>query len=174
MKRVLFFAALISLACTNENNANPNLIADQSLSEPTVQLNSEEDPALEFQELGASLYEGTMDESNSIWLYINEQEDPCGGDRTFIDAMYSYDQERWILLAVTVDRQKNNYCFVEVNFSGALFLAASGNKLNGTWISPDTKKQLSVKLKKTNLDAITDEKMQEMLFDNLLYNENDC
>lgn len=175
MKNNLFFAAIIFLSCTTKNSTPSNLEIDPQLTGIDLQLNAEEVPRLESQvTTGASLYKGTMDPSIPIWLYLNEQEHPCGGDMTIIDAMYSYDQEKWILLDVTTDQQKKNYCFVEVNFSGALFLAASKNELNGTWISPDAKKQLNVTLEKISLDASTNEKMQETLYDDLLYNENDC
>ena len=126
--------------------------------------------------LKSNLYKGTLNGNIKIWLYLNEQEHPCGGEMTVLNAMYKYDnQDKWILLNVTVDKQKKNYCMVEDNFTGALFLEENENYFNGYWISPDTKKQFKVELEKQKPDKTsTIEQLNEILFDDLLYNKNDC
>jgi len=121
------------------------------------------------------LYKGTLNGTIKIWLYLKEQEHPCGGSLTFLYAMYKYDnQEKWILLSVTTDKLKKKYCMVEDNFSGVLFLEENESKFNGNWISPDTKKQFKIELEKVDLNKTTIEKLDETLFDDLLYNKNDC
>ncbi len=121
------------------------------------------------------LYKGTLNGTIKIWLYLKEQEHPCGGNITILDAMYKYDnQEKWLLLNVTTDKEKKRYCLVEDNFTGVLFLKRSGDFLNGNWISPNTQKQFKIKLEKVKLDKATIEKLDETLFDDLIYNKNDC
>lgn len=121
-----------------------------------------------------TLYKGTLNGNISIQLYLNEQESPCGGNKTILNAMYKYEnQEKWILLSVTSDLKKK-YCFVEDNFTGVIFLEESGTNLNGKWISPNTKKQFKVILEKVEANKSTIEKLNDILFDDLLYNKNDC
>jgi len=121
------------------------------------------------------LYKGTLNGTIKIRLYLNEQEHPCGGNRTILNAMYKYDnQEKWLLLDATADKEKKKYCMVEDNFTGVLFLEENGNLLNGNWISPDAKKQFKIELEKVDLDKTTIEKLDEILFDDLLYNKSDC
>ncbi|PHR72856.1 MAG: hypothetical protein COA67_03910 [Lutibacter sp.] len=122
------------------------------------------------------LYKGTLNKTIKISLYINEQVHPCGGNLTVLNVMYKYDnQDKWLLLNVTADMLKKNYCMVEDNFSGVLFLDEDENFLNGYWISPDTKKQYKVELKADlEFDESAIEKLDEILFDDLIFNKNDC
>lgn len=127
------------------------------------------------------IYKGTLNETIKISLYLNEQEHPCGGNSTILNAMYKYDnQEKWILLSVSTDQQKKNYCMVEDNFSGVLFLEENAISFNGNWISPDTNKQYKVELENVILkfgsefDKSIIEKLDEILFDDLIFNKNDC
>ena len=133
------------------------------------------------QVLKTVLYQGTLNGTTNISLYIHEQEHPCGGNLTMINAMYKYDnQDRWILLEVTTDKEKKNYCMVEDNFTGVLFLEEKDHFLNGNWISPNTQKQFKVTLKNQLLDTkyaddhTKVEKLDEILFDELIYGKNDC
>jgi hypothetical protein len=122
-----------------------------------------------------TLYKGTLSGETKISLYINEQEHPCGGNLTILNAMYKYDHsEKWILLNITTDNQKKNYCMVEDDFTGVLFLEKTGDVLNGNWISPNTKKQYKVELEKVILEETKIEQLEEILYDDLLYNKNDC
>ncbi|MCL5245338.1 hypothetical protein M4I21_05930 [Cellulophaga sp. 20_2_10] len=121
------------------------------------------------------LYKGTLNGKTKISLYLNEQEHPCGGEMTLLNAMYKYDnQKKWLLLNTTTDIQKKKYCMVEDNFTGALFLEEEGDYLRGNWVSPDTKQKYEVELKKVDLNKIEKDKLDEILFDDLLYSKNDC
>jgi len=175
MKNTLFLIVIIFLSCDNQNPINLNPELGLLMAENEFHLDVENSIEVSAEISGATLYKGTLGESAIIWLYVNEQEHPCGGNQTIIDAMYSYDkQESWILLSVTTDPQKQNYCMVEDHFTGVLFLVANENSLNGTWISPNAERQLKVELHKTKLDNETKENLDETLFDDLLYNKNDC
>lgn len=122
-----------------------------------------------------SLYQGTLNGNIKIWLYLHEQGSPCGGDATVINAMYKYDnQDKWILLSVATDKQKKNYCMVEDNFTGTLFIEKEGKFFKGYWISPDTEKKFKAELEKVSLEGLTFEELDEILFDDLIYNKNDC
>ena len=69
------------------------------------------------------LYRGTIDGTIKISFYLQEQEHPCGGNLTILDAMYKYEnQENWLLLNITANKQKKKYCMVENDFTGVLFL----------------------------------------------------
>jgi ATP-dependent protease HslVU (ClpYQ) ATPase subunit len=131
--------------------------------------------------LRKSLYKGTLNGTIKILLYITEQQNPCGGNLTILNGMYKYEnQEKWILLNITLDKQKKNYCMVEDNFTGVLFLEENNDSFTGSWLSKDTKKQFKVELKDQLLDVkfakdhTTIEKLDEILFDDLLFNKNDC
>lgn len=175
MKNTLFLIAIIFLSCDNQNPINLNPELGPLMAQNEYKLDAESSNEVSAEISGATLYKGTLGESTVIRLYMSEQEHPCGGNQTIIDAMYSYDkQEKWILLSVTTDIQKQNYCMVEDHFTGVLFLVANENTFSGTWISPTTERQLKVELHKTKLDNETKEKLDETLFDDLLYNKNDC
>jgi len=106
---------------------------------------------------------------------MNVQEHPCGGNLKIINAMYKYDsQKKWLLLSATTDRKKENYCLVEDEFTGVLFLEKKDNSFNGKWLSPNATKQFRVELEKVEIDETTVEQLNEILFDDLLYNKNDC
>jgi len=106
---------------------------------------------------------------------LNEQEHPCGGNVIILTAMYKYDhQDTWILLSVTSDKQKKHYGMVEDEFSGVLFLEENTNGLNGNWVSPDAKKQFKVVLEKLSAEKTPFEELDEILYDDLLFNKNDC
>ncbi len=170
----LLLTTVIFFYCKTEHTSASQLNLDRWSTDHTIQMNLAKVALVSSQPVGASLYKGTLDTSTPIWIYLNEQEHPCGGDLTIMDAMYSYDQKKWFLLDVTTNQEKSNYCLVEANFSGVYFLTVSKDKLSGTWISSDVKKQLNVVLQKTTLEDKANEKMQEILYDELLYNANDC
>ncbi len=95
--------------------------------------------------------------------------------------MYKYDsQNKWILLDVNRDAAKINFCMVEDGFTGALFLEKNGNTLHGYWVNPRATKQFKVELFKQNLDIEAEagseskKRLDEILFDELIYAKNDC
>lgn len=175
---------LIVISCTQ---GNKNIINDKL--EITGVIVKKEDPKSEFNsEINDSavlkrkiVLKGTINKTIKITMYLNEQEHPCGGSATVLNAMYKYDnQDKWMLLDVTTDAKKQKYCMVENNFTGVLFLEENKSHFAGHWLSPDTKKQYNVLLEnmsnKSNLgfDKKVIEKLDEILFDDLIYNKNDC
>ena len=60
---------------------------------------------------------------------------------------------------------------VENNFSGVLFLEEIGNLINGHWISPNTKEQHKVELKKVTLERKAIEELEDT-YEKLYYNIN--
>ncbi|WP_178985074.1 hypothetical protein [Winogradskyella helgolandensis] len=186
MKNILIIIVLVILSCKNKETptkSEAGLISFSEISETTKNYNPEiitETIKINDDELRSDLYKGTLNSNIKIALYLKEQEHDCGGS-TFFYAMYKYEnQDKWILLNVTTNQEQNNYCMVERNFSGVLFLEENSNSLNGKWISPDTSKQFNVELQREELDIkfakdhTVIETLDEILFDDLLYNANDC
>ena len=194
MKNLLIILVILSLSCKDKmasSEIKTEEIAEVSNAEEAVEhlkeiINNDDSYPDENADdttevLKTVLYKGTLNGTIKIALYLNEQEHPCGGNQTIINAMYKYDnQDQWILLDVTTDKQKKNYCMVEDGFSGVLFLQNNEASLFGNWISPDTKKQFEVELENQFLDtkyAKDDtivEELDEILFDVLIYGKNDC
>ncbi|SDH48948.1 hypothetical protein [Winogradskyella thalassocola] len=186
MKNILIVIVMVFLSSSNKETPTKNhtgLIATSKNVETTKNYNPEiitETIKINDEELRSDLYKGTLNSNIKISLYLKEQEYACGGS-TFFYAMYKYEnQDKWILLDVTTNREQNNYCMIERNFSGVLFLKETSTTLNGKWISPDTSKQFKVELKSEELDIkfakdhTAVETLDEILFDDLLYNANDC
>ncbi|WP_020526247.1 hypothetical protein [Flexithrix dorotheae] len=172
MKFLLILFAILSLNIKNTDTpiSNSEVGIQKGHSKSNFEKTSDNSDFIR-----TTLYKGTLNETVNISLYINEQDHPCGGNLTILNAMYKYDnQEKWILLNVTTDKQKKKYCMIEDNFTGSLFLEEDGNFLNGKWISPNTEKQFKIELKKVELDNSSVENLDEILFDDLLYNKNDC
>lgn len=172
MKNILVLIAVILLSCKeNTLKASDNAVAPL-LTAVDAKVEKTNDTSVTVKH---SFYQGTLNKTTNIRLYINEQEQPCGGDLTILNVMYKYDsQEEWIFLNVTTDRKRLTYCMVEDGFSGALFLEKSENVFIGQWISPDTKKQFDVVLEKVAIDPAQVEKLEEILFDVLIYGRDDC
>lgn len=147
----------------------------------TVDETNPENGTINSSYIRSTLYHGTLNDNVKIKMYLKESKNPCGGDLTFFTGMYKYEnQDQWILLEISTDRQKKNYCMVEDGFSGVLFLEETENSLSGKWVSPDTKKQFKVELNGQLLDtkfAKDDtivEELDNILFDVLIYEKNDC
>lgn len=186
MKKTLIIILLVIFSCKNKETptkSEAGLISFSEIIETTKNYNPEiitETIKINDVELRSDLYKGTLNSNIKISLYLKEQEHDCGGS-TFFYAMYKYEnQDKWILLNVTTNQKQNNYCMIERNFSGVLFLKETSTTLNGKWISPDTSKQFKVELKSEELDIkfakdhTAIETLDEILFDDLLYNANDC
>ena len=150
MKKIIVIAILF-LSCKDKNdtiiNSQPNIVVElakekvntlQSSDLETTIENNNSNPDQSIDDSGVLrtvLYQGTLDETIQIQLYLNEQESSCGGNLSILSAMYKYDhQDKWILLEVTTDSKKEKYCMVEDNFSGVLFLEENLNNFNGKWI----------------------------------------
>ena len=181
---------MISLSCKDKVALSETKTIETVLAEAVdvvegsantiTEINPENDDS-NTQYINSSLYKGTLNGNIKISLYLKESENPCGGDLTFFTGMYKYDnQDKWILLDVSTDRAKKNYCMVEDNFSGVLFLEDNEGSFYGHWISPDTKKLFKVELENQFLDIkyakdhTAIEELDEILFDDLIYNKNDC
>lgn len=124
------------------------------------------------QQISSSLYKGTIDNQN-VTLYLNAQENPCGGNDQLFMGIYRYgDQGKWIQLTVISD-QKANFSLTEHHFTGTMVLHKTENGMKGIWISPDAKRQLKVKLAIQTLSSSMKEKMEEAL-EQTNYSNNDC
>lgn len=207
MKNILIVFVLVFLSCKDKEAPIENKTALIEVAENSVEIDNEYSRTTVEEELENNnfettsnevnttseeinansdilrkvLYNGTLDETIKISMYLNEEEHPCGGNLTILNAMYKYDnQDKWILLDVSTDRQKKNYCMVEDGFSGVLFLEENKGSFKGNWISRDTKKQFKVELENQLLDIkfakdhTIIEQLDDILFDDLLYSKNDC
>ena len=87
--------------------------------------------------------------------------------------MYKYNNvSNWLQLEIS-QNDKNQFILIEYNFTGVLILQKTKDGFNGTWISPNSKKQLKVELKK----AILNEKEKtnyEDKFEKVNYENYDC
>lgn len=160
---------------TSIKNENTGIISTEIKEK--ISINNAEN----YEVIKKVLYKGTLNGTIKISLYFNEQKNPCGGNSSILNAMYKYDnQNKWILLNVTTNQQKTNYCLVEDNFSGVLFLKKQENTFSGYWISPNVKKQFKVELEDQLLDVkyakdhTIIEQLDDILFDDLIFGKNDC
>ena len=175
MKSLIIILTILFISCNDKDDSTVVSTVVETIEDSVSEPNPEYGSYNSSESLKTELYKGTLNETTVIWLYIKEQEHPCGGTLTMIDAMYRYDnQEKWLLLEVTTDKKKQNYCLVEDNFTGVLFLEARKDSFKGNWVSPNTKKQFKVELHKVDLTKEENEKLEETLLDDLLYNKNDC
>lgn len=171
---LLLFTAILMFNHNLDYTINNSISSNSEQHHKTVYI-SKKNNSQALDDVRTVLYKGTLNESTIIWLYLNEQESSCGGDETMIHAMYKYDnQDKWLLLDVTQGFKNNKLCMVENNFTGILLLEESGNNLNGNWISPNAKKQFKVELQKVELNKAKKVELEEILYDDLLYNKNDC
>lgn len=187
MKNLLIIIALVFFSCKDkepQTNIESTAIAMSEIVNNTENIISEttsEKSSMNQNYIKSAVYKGTLNNNIKISMYLKEQKNPCGGDLTFFIGMYKYvTQDKWILLDITTDRQKKNYCMVEDGFTGVLFLEDNESSLYGNWISTDTKKQFKVELENQFLDLkyAKDhdiiEQLDEILFDELIYEKNDC
>lgn len=185
MKNLFIIVIILSLSCKDKIVSNETKIveiaANVTESPAKIEAASAITETIKSPYIRSTLYKGTLNNSIKISLYMIEQESPCGGDSTFFTAMYKYNnQDKWILLGVTTNLEKKNFSMVEDGFTGALFLEKTEADFIGFWISPDTKKQFKIVLKNQLLDTkfAKDDtlvnKLDDILFDDLLYNKNDC
>ena len=123
------------------------------------------------QDVKKEVYKGTLNDK-IITLYLQSEEHPCIDDDIYY-GMYQYNSSNgWIQLKVSKN-DKNQFVFVEYNFTGILILEKNNSNFNGLWISPDSKKQLNVLLKKVELSK---EELNEYqnIFERVNYENNDC
>ncbi|WP_276876724.1 hypothetical protein [Chryseobacterium joostei] len=119
-----------------------------------------------------TLYKGTMNGKMPITLFIQAIENGCGGD-PYYDAMYQYDKvSNWLQLRVT-EGVKQQFAMVEEGFTGLMIVKKEGDMMNGTWISPDGKKQIPVELKKLTMSKKEIESYQDKM-EKLNYENHDC
>ncbi|MFP3833299.1 hypothetical protein [Chryseobacterium sp. SIMBA_028] len=129
----------------------------------SISLNAQSNP---------TLYKGTINGKMSITLFIHAIENGCGGD-PYYDAMYRYDKvSNWLQLSVT-EGVKQQFAMVEEGFTGLMIVKKEGDMMNGTWISPDGKKQIPVELKKVTISKKEIESYQDRM-EKLNYENHDC
>ncbi|MEG0929104.1 hypothetical protein [Chryseobacterium sp.] len=129
----------------------------------SISLNAQSNP---------TLYKGTINGKMSITLFIQAIENGCGGD-PYYDAMYRYDKvSNWLQLSVT-EGVKQQFAMVEEGFTGLMIVKKEGDMMNGTWISPDGKKQIPVELKKVTISKKEMENYQDRI-EKLNYENHDC
>ncbi|WP_106917143.1 hypothetical protein [Chryseobacterium aurantiacum] len=129
----------------------------------SISLNAQSNP---------TLYKGTINGKMSITLFIQDIENGCGGD-PYYDAMYRYDKvSNWLQLSVT-EGVKQQFAMVEEGFTGLMIVKKEGDMMNGTWISPDGKKQIPVELKKVTISKKEMENYQDRI-EKLNYENHDC
>ncbi|WP_068939421.1 hypothetical protein [Chryseobacterium timonianum] len=120
----------------------------------------------------SSLYKGTVNEKMPVTLFIQSVENGCGGD-PYYNAMYRYEKvSNWLQLSVT-EGVKQQFAMVEEGFTGLMILKKEGETMNGTWISPDGKKQIPVQLKKVSIGK-KDMESYENKMEQLNYENHDC
>lgn len=119
-----------------------------------------------------TLYKGTVNGKMPVTLFIEAIENGCGGD-PYYNAMYRYEKvSNWLQLNVT-EGAKQQFAMVEESFTGVMILKKNGDMMNGTWISPDGKKQIPVELKKVTISKKEMESYQDRM-EKLNYENHDC
>ena len=127
---------------------------------------------LNAQEIEIGVYEGKMNEKMPIALYLQSQEHGCTTERMY-GGMYKYiGVSKWLQLKITKN-DENQFVLVEYGFTGLMILKKTTDGFDGVWISPDSKKQLKIKLKKVE---ISDKKTEELedTFETINHGNNDC
>ncbi|WP_417942248.1 hypothetical protein [Flavobacterium sp. RS13.1] len=120
------------------------------------------------------LYKGTIDGKIAVTVYIKEEENPCTAGLMYT-SMYRYDKSgSWIQLDITQNKKnENQFVLVEYGFSGVMILKKEGTNFNGSWISPDSKKQLKVNLKEVRMTKKETETYEDKM-EKVNYENNDC
>ena len=118
------------------------------------------------------LYKGTVDGNMPVTLFLKAEYNGCTAD-AFYQGMYQYDKKSTWLQVYPTQNSKNQFALVEYGFSGVLILQQNGKSFNGTWISPDTKRQLKVELKEVALPKAEKEKLEKKL-EEVHYENHDC
>jgi hypothetical protein len=124
------------------------------------------------QEIKSEVYEGKIDGKTPLTLYLQSYENGCTTDPMY-NGMYKYNgKSEWLQVNITTNNN-TQFVLVEYGFTGVLILKKEGDEFEGTWISPDTKRQLKVTFKKVD---ISKEKMKvlEDTFEEVNYVNYDC
>ncbi|AZA92626.1 Uncharacterised protein [Chryseobacterium nakagawai] len=120
----------------------------------------------------SSLYKGTVNGKMPVTLFLQSVENGCGGD-PYYNGMYRYEKvSNWLQLNVT-EGINQQFAMVEEGFTGLMILKKEGETMNGTWISPDGKKQIPVQLKKVSIGK-KDMESYEKRMEQLNYENHDC
>lgn len=107
-----------------------------------------------------------------ITLYLKSEDNGCT-DKLNYQGMYKYDKvSNWLQLEIS-QNEKDQFICVEFDFTGVLILQKTADGFNGTWISPDTKRQLKVEFKKEILSD-KDKQMYEEKYEQVNYENYDC
>ena len=118
------------------------------------------------------LYKGTVDGKLPITMYLKSEDNGCTPKLQY-EGMYKYDKvSNWLQLEVTTN-DKGQFILTEYDFTGVLILQKTAEGFNGIWISPDTKRQLKVVLKKEKLSE-KDKEQYEDKYEKLNHSNYDC
>ena len=113
------------------------------------------------QEIKQYYYQGKIAD-RAVRFYLKQLPNNCGGSDTYV-AMYQYGKgKNWIELLNQND-ENGNFCFTEIRFTGVLILKKTTKGMQGTWISPDTKRQLKVNLSLQKLSPKETEELEKRL-----------
>lgn len=128
---------------------------------------------LNAQNITSEIYTGKINENMPVTLYLQSEDNGCNAGIMY-GGMYKYNGKSiWLQLEIT-QNEKMQFAMVEYGFTGMMILKKNKNKLEGVWISPDTKKQLKVEFQKSN--NISEEKMEHYKreFEDVNYMNYDC
>lgn len=118
------------------------------------------------------LYKGTVDRKMPVTLYLQQEENGCGGDPSY-SGIYRYDNvSTWLQLSISKN-DKNQYAMVEYGFTGLMIVRKEGSVITGVWISPDGKRQLPVMLKEQAISPKQAESYKDTL-EKINYENHDC
>jgi hypothetical protein len=124
------------------------------------------------QKSNSYLFKGKVDGKMLITMYLKSEENACTGDINY-QGMYKYNNiSNWLQLSIS-HNSKDQFIFTEYGFTGVLILQKTTDGFKGIWISPDTKRQLKVELKKESLTE-KDKQLYEEKFDKVNYENYDC
>lgn len=127
---------------------------------------------LSAQEIISEIYEGHMNGKMPITLYLQAEEHPCV-EATIYNGMYKHNGvNSWLQLKITTNGDMQ-FILVEHDFTGVMILNKDNNKLEGVWISPDSKKQLKIVLEKVEISTTETEKYADE-FETVNHQNNDC
>ena len=102
---------------------------------------------LNAQSFKPEVFEGLMNDKMPITLFLKSQQHDCTPDIMY-SGMYKYNGiSNWLQLDITTDK-KMQFVLVEYGFTGVLVLTKTTDGFTGIWISPNSKRQLKVELKK--------------------------
>ena len=114
--KVFIIIAILFLSCKDKIATVENSELATTIENNSSELNIDNhNNASDF--IRTDVYRGTINGTTKILFYLQEQEHPCGGNLTILDAMYKYEnQKNWLLLNITDNKQKRNTVWLKIIF----------------------------------------------------------